>query len=126
MFRTELDLELKKQTKSGSPFFNLRESILIILKYCSDKPKVCTYLPLTREKSVVFSVVPHLKNLCSYLRTQCLTHLAREWGPLSCGADVEHFLISIIQVITVTLSEFSQLSETIWWIHNLDFMRCFI
>ncbi|XP_020627256.1 uncharacterized protein LOC110064535 [Orbicella faveolata] len=39
MFRTKLDLELKKQIKSGSPFFNLRDSILSILKLCIDKPK---------------------------------------------------------------------------------------
>lgn len=47
MFRTKLDLELKKQIKSGSPFFNLRDSILIILKLCIDEPKVCTDLQLT-------------------------------------------------------------------------------
>ena len=48
MFRTKLDLELRKQIKSGSPFFNLRDSIFIILKSCNDKPEVCTDLQLVR------------------------------------------------------------------------------
>ncbi|PFX17637.1 hypothetical protein AWC38_SpisGene18024 [Stylophora pistillata] len=39
MFRTKLDLELKSQRKSGSPFYNLRESITMILCKHSEEPK---------------------------------------------------------------------------------------
>ena len=41
MFRTKLDLELKEQKQSGSPFFNLRDTIAIILKKHVDEPEVC-------------------------------------------------------------------------------------
>lgn len=41
MFRTKLDLKLKKQRKSGSPFFNLRETISMILQNHLSDPKVC-------------------------------------------------------------------------------------
>ena len=41
MFRTKLDLELKIQGKSGSPLFNLRETITIILNKHAEDPKVC-------------------------------------------------------------------------------------
>jgi len=39
MFRTKLDLKLKKQRKSGSPFFNLRETISMILQNHLSDPK---------------------------------------------------------------------------------------
>ena len=41
MFRTMLDLKLKKQRKSGSPLFNLRETISMILLNHVENPKVC-------------------------------------------------------------------------------------
>jgi len=39
MFRTELDVELKQRDARGSPFFNLRDTIFIILKHHVDKPE---------------------------------------------------------------------------------------
>lgn len=47
MFRTKLDMELQKQDRRGSPFFNLRASIFLILELCINKPKVCTGVQLT-------------------------------------------------------------------------------
>ena len=44
MFRTELDLELKEQDESGSPFFNLRDSIYIILSKHLEETEVCLEL----------------------------------------------------------------------------------
>ena len=41
MFRTILDLKLKKQRESGSPFFNLRETIAMILLNHVRDPEVC-------------------------------------------------------------------------------------
>lgn len=41
MFRTMLDLKLKEQRKSGSPFFNLRETISMILLNHVKNPEVC-------------------------------------------------------------------------------------
>ena len=61
MFRTVRDHELKQRDAEGSPFFNLRDTIFIILKHHVDKPKVCKELQLTREASAVFSVVLYLK-----------------------------------------------------------------
>lgn len=61
MFRTKLDMEMIKQDKRGSPFFNLRVSIRLILELCIDNPKVCTDLQLPSEKNVVFSVF-YIKN----------------------------------------------------------------
>lgn len=40
MFRTRLDQELKIQNSSGSPFFDLRESISIILNEHVKEPQV--------------------------------------------------------------------------------------
>ena len=40
MFRTKLDLKLKKQRESGPPFFNLRETIAIILLNHVTDPEV--------------------------------------------------------------------------------------
>ena len=54
MFRTKLDLELKSQGKSGSPFFNLRESITMILSKQSDEPRVSSVLfPLLKLSNKV-------------------------------------------------------------------------
>ena len=44
MFRTELDLKLKVQGKSGSPFFNLRDTIFILLNKHLEETKVCLEL----------------------------------------------------------------------------------
>ena len=73
MFRTKLDLELKQQIKSGSPFFNLRDSILVILKLSIDKPKVCidsVTINLLKKRSIPGSST--LKNLYTYLHTRFL------------------------------------------------------
>ena len=51
MFRTELDLELKEQDESGSPFFNLRDSIFIIFKKHVDESKVCLELQISVKVS---------------------------------------------------------------------------
>ena len=40
MFRTRLDQELKIQHSSGSPFFDLRESISMILNKHVKEPQV--------------------------------------------------------------------------------------
>ena len=40
MFRTKLDLEWKMHRKSGSPFFDLRETISMILRGQVEEPKV--------------------------------------------------------------------------------------
>ena len=40
MFRTRLDQELKIQNSSGSPFFDLRESISMILNKHVKEPQV--------------------------------------------------------------------------------------
>ena len=40
MFRTRLDQELKIQNSSGSPFYDLRESISIILNEHVKEPQV--------------------------------------------------------------------------------------
>lgn len=54
MFRTKLDVELKSQVKSGSPFFNLRESIKMILSKHSDEPRVSSVLlPLLKLSNKV-------------------------------------------------------------------------
>ena len=54
MFRTKLDVELKSQVKSGSPFFNLRESITMILRKHSDEPRVSSVLlPLLKLSNKV-------------------------------------------------------------------------
>lgn len=46
MCRTKADFELKMQGKSGPPFFNLRETILVILLEHFSKSKVCVDLRL--------------------------------------------------------------------------------
>ena len=51
MFRTELDLELKVHNESGSPFFNLRDSILIIFKKHVDESEVCLELQISVKVS---------------------------------------------------------------------------
>ena len=54
MFGTKLDVELKSQVKSGSPFFNLRESIKMILSKHSDEPRVSSVLlPLLKLSNKV-------------------------------------------------------------------------
>ena len=40
MFRTKLDLEWKMHRMSGSPFFDLRETISMILRGQVEEPKV--------------------------------------------------------------------------------------
>lgn len=51
MFRTELDQELKQRDASGSPFFNLRDTIFVILKHHVDKPEVRKELQLTVKQA---------------------------------------------------------------------------
>ena len=64
MFRTKLDLELKSQRKSGSPFFNLRESITMILSKQSDEPKVSfVLLPLLKLSNKVQALLLPLSSL---------------------------------------------------------------
>ena len=46
MFRTKRDLELKTQDIRGSPFFNLRDSIVLILEKHIKEPTVSVELLL--------------------------------------------------------------------------------
>ncbi|KAL9951373.1 hypothetical protein ACROYT_G044026 [Oculina patagonica] len=99
MFRTELDLDLKEQNASGSPFFNLRDSIFIILSKHVDESEMdginnddesmrkTTSCKKTSESPGRSSSLIGHKNIFvanQEVRVQTLLELVRtDWGELS-------------------------------------------